>query len=59
MKNPLRECPGKGDKARSCHNPKFRKNYDGINWNDRKTVEARIIKKYENWVTSVIKKKKK
>lgn len=35
-RNPLRESPGKGDGARNCHNPKFRKNYDGINWGKKR-----------------------
>lgn len=36
MKNPLREGPGKGDKSRSNHNPKFRKNWDKIKWKKAK-----------------------
>lgn len=37
MDNPLYNGSGKGSNPRNCHTPKFRKNYDGINWGKKKT----------------------
>lgn len=65
MRNPLNESPGKGDAPRNCHNPKFRKNYDSINWGEKYPSDEGWRKAFDKlslpnpWIPKIKKRKKK